>query len=73
MNTTITCPKTGASLNFDLPADEATIADHWHDRLQIACPLCDDVHLVPYRSAYVAGVMSEFACMPIDIRQATVH
>ena len=73
MNTAITCPKTGATLSFDLPGDEATLANHWHDRLQVACPLCEEIHVVPYRKAYVTGVMSEFTCVPTDVRQATVH
>ena len=73
MQTSITCPATGASLGFELPGDDATLAKYWQGNLQIACPLCEAVHSVAYRNAYVEGVMAEFACVPVDIRQATVH
>lgn len=73
MHTTVTCPLTGAALNFELPVDEATLAQHWRDQLQFECPMCQRVHTVAYRSAYVAGVMSMFACVPVDIQRATVH
>ena len=73
MQTSITCPTTGASLGFELPGDDATLANYWQGDLRIACPLCEAVHSVAYRSAYVAGVMAEFSCMPVDVRQATTH
>jgi hypothetical protein len=73
VQTTIICPMTGAALGFELPADDATLVNFWQGELQIACPICESVHSVAYRSAYVAGVMAEFSCMPADVQQATVH
>jgi hypothetical protein len=68
--TTIECPRTGAALDFELPGDETTLADYWQGHLKIHCPVCDRVHKVPFRRAYVAGVMSELRCVPVDIQQA---
>jgi len=73
VQTKVICPTTGASLGFELPGDDATLVDYWQGDLQIACPLCEAVHSVAYRNAYVTGVMSEFVCMPVDVQQATVH
>ena len=73
MQTSIICPSTGAALGFELPGDEATLANYWNGDLQIACPICDMMHSIAYRSAYVAGVMAEFSCVPADVREATVH
>lgn len=68
-----TCPKTGAILDFEMPGDETTLADYWEGRLKIHCPACDAVHKIPYRAAYVAGVMSSLQCVPVDIQKAAIQ
>lgn len=73
MHTTVTCPQTGAAVNFELPVDGATLAQHWRDELRFECPVCKGTHAVTYRNAYVTGVMSMFACVPVDIQRATIH
>ena len=71
--TTIACPDTGAALDFELPGDETTLGDYWQGYLAIHCPACDTIHDVPFRKAYVAGVMSELPCVPVDIQQAILQ
>ena len=73
MQTSITCPTTGASLGFELPGDDATLANYRQGDLQIACPICRSRSLGGLPHAYVTGVMAEFSCVPVDVRQATVH
>src|SRR5262245_46037929 len=51
VQTSITCPTTGASLDFELPGDEATLANYWQGDLRVACPVCEAIHSVAYRSA----------------------
>jgi hypothetical protein len=70
MHTTLTCPVTGAVLNFDLPGDEATLPRYWATQLDVHCPLCGQVHAMPYRRAYVISVMSRFRCIPADVRES---
>jgi len=71
--TTIACPKTGDPFEFELPGDETTLGDYWQVLLNIHCPACDTIHAVPFREAYVAGVMTELRCVPVDIQQAIVQ
>ena len=41
--------------------------------MKINCPLCQVTHTMDYKNAYIIGVMSQFQCIPADVRQARVH
>ena len=69
MNTSITCPDTGAALEFELPGDDSNLTQFWDADLEIHCPVCERVHDISFKQAYVVGVMSRFACIPADIRE----
>src|SRR5882724_9944782 len=58
VQTTFICPQTSAALSFDLPADEAALPALWSKPLKINCPVCQTIHTMDYRNAYVIGVMS---------------
>ena len=73
VQTTFICPQTSAALSFDLPADEAALPALWSKPLKINCPVCQTIHVVDYRNAYITGVMSQFACIPADVKEARVH
>jgi hypothetical protein len=73
VQTTFICPQTGAALNFDLPADEAVLPALWSKPIKINCPLCRTIHTMDYKNAYITGVMSEFQCVPADIKEMRVH
>jgi hypothetical protein len=73
MQTTLICPRTGAALNFDIPGDEATLPQYWATRLDVHCPICGQVHAMPYRNAYVISVMAKFRCIPADVKVARLH
>ena len=73
MQTTFICPRTSAALNFDIPTDEDALAVLWSKPLKINCPVCGTVHTMDYKNAYITGVMSEFECIPADVKQARVH
>ena len=34
------------------------------------CPVCQTIHTMDYKNAYIIGVMSEFACIPADVKEA---
>ena len=73
VQTTFICPQTSAALTFDIPADEAALPALWSLPLKINCPVCQTIHTMDYKNAYITGVMSEFACIPADVKQARVH
>jgi hypothetical protein len=73
VQTTFICPQTSAALSFDLPADEAALPALWSKPLKINCPVCQTIHILDYKNAYITGVMSEFQCIPADVKQARVH
>ncbi len=73
MQTTFVCPHTSATLSFDLPADESALPTLWSQPLKINCPVCQSVHITDYKDAYIAGVMSEFQCIPADMKEAREH
>jgi hypothetical protein len=73
VQTTFICPQTSAALSFDLPADEAALPVLWSKPLKINCPLCQMIHTMDYKNAYIIGVMLQFACIPADVKQARVH
>jgi hypothetical protein len=73
MQTTFTCPATGAELEFELPADGPARKVLWNHKLEVNCPVCEGVHGVSYRDAYVSGAMSEFACLPADMKNGRLH
>jgi len=41
--------------------------------LKINCPVCQTIHTMDYRNAYVIGVMSELHCIPADVKEARVQ
>jgi hypothetical protein len=73
VQTTFICPQTSAALNFDLPADDAALPELWSKPLKINCPVCGAIHTTAYRNAYIIGVMSEFHCIPADVKAARVQ
>jgi hypothetical protein len=73
VQTTFICPQTSAALCFDLPADEAALPALWSKPFKINCPVCQTIHTMDYKNAYIIGVMSEFQCIPADVKQARVH
>jgi hypothetical protein len=73
MQTSFTCPLNGAAYGFEIPDDDVTLARCWHGQLHIECPHCERTHVVPFRNLYVTGVMSEFACVPVDVQRGNVH
>jgi hypothetical protein len=73
VQTTFICPQTSAALSFEIPADEAALPVLWSKPLKINCPVCRTVHMMDYKNAYITGVMSEFECIPADVKQARVH
>jgi hypothetical protein len=73
MQTTFICPRTSTAIGFDLPADEEAMRVLWSQPLKINCPFCWAIHVTDYKGVYVAGVMSEFECIPADVRQARLH
>jgi hypothetical protein len=73
MQTTFICPRTSTAIGFDLPADEEAMRVLWSQPLKINCPFCWAIHVTDYKRVYVAGVMSEFECIPADVRQARLH
>jgi hypothetical protein len=68
MQTTFICPATGAELQFELPADEPARKVLWNHAFEVKCPVCEGLHEVSYREAYVSAAMSEFACLPTDLK-----
>lgn len=73
MQTTFICPQTGAALDFELPGADANLDELWSVPLKIGCPLCQRVHTTDYRQAYIVGTMSQFSCIPADVKEATFH
>jgi hypothetical protein len=73
VQTTFICPHARTALSFDLPADEAALLVLWSRLLKINCPVCRTTHIVDYKNAYITGVMSEFACIPPDVKEARIH
>ena len=73
VQTTFICPQTSAALSFDLPADEAALPELWSKPLKINCPVCQTIHTMDYKNAYIIGVMSEFHCIPADVKEARVQ
>jgi hypothetical protein len=73
MHTTFICPDTGAALDFDLPADEADLPELWTRLLVIRCPFCRALHRTDYKRVYIEATMSEFSCVPADIREGSIH
>jgi hypothetical protein len=73
VQTTFICPQTSAALSFDLPADETALNAMWSQPLKINCPVCQTIHVTDYKDAYIKGVMSEFECIPADVKEARVH
>jgi len=73
VQTEFTCPSTGAQLAFDLPSDERTIVRMWLEPISLRCPVCNALHETGYRDVYLTGLMSEFKCLPADVKQARLH
>jgi hypothetical protein len=73
VQTHFTCPDYDVAVAFELPSDAKALANMWSHPIQISCPVCRASHAVSYRDAYVTGVMSEFKCIPTDIRQARIR
>jgi hypothetical protein len=73
VQTQIICPSTGASLSFDIPSDEESIARMWDRPLRIACPVCNGVHETGFRQVYVTGLMDQFQCLPADFKEERFH
>ena len=73
MQTKFICPQTDAALSFDLPVDEAAMPTLWSQPLKIDCPVCQTLHVTNYKDAYITGVMSQFECIPADVKEARVH
>jgi hypothetical protein len=73
VQTTFICPRTSTALSFDLPADEAALRLLWSRPLKIDCPVCQAIHTMDYKIAYITGVMSQFECIPADVKEARVH
>jgi hypothetical protein len=67
------CPDTGAALKFDLPSDEANLSVLWTRPVVIQCPLCQALHTTDYKRVYIEATMSEFSCVPADIREGSIH
>ena len=66
LQTTIACPATGATLEFELPDDDQTLLKLWQHEIRVGCPECGDLHGVLYRRAYAAGVLAAVRCEPVD-------
>lgn len=73
MQTIFICPRTEAALRFEIPADEAELPALWTRPVKINCPVCQAVHMMDYKHAFMAGVMAEFECIPADVKQGRVH
>jgi hypothetical protein len=73
VQTTFICPQTGAALDFELPGDDFLLPQLWSRTLHIDCPVCERVHLTDYKNAYRTGVMSEFHCIPVDVKEARIQ
>jgi hypothetical protein len=73
MQTTFTCPATGAEIQFELPADGSARKVLWDHSFEVACPVCHDAHTMNYREAYVTGAMLEFACLPADLKSGRLQ
>jgi hypothetical protein len=58
---------------FELPSDPLARSTLWSQPIQVNCPNCAGQHEMDYREAYVTGVMSEFKCIPADVRRARIH
>jgi hypothetical protein len=69
MQTIMTCPKTSATVVFDVPGDETTLAQFWSHAVHVNCPMCEGLHVLRYGDLYKRSVMAEFSCMPADLKR----
>jgi hypothetical protein len=70
VQTMIACPTTGATLEFEVPGDDRTLLELWQHEINVTCPECGDLHGIPYRRAYAAGVLAAVRCEPVDAATA---
>jgi hypothetical protein len=70
---TFICPRTSSAIGFFLPDDEEAMRELWSQPLRIRCPHCQGFHVADYRGVYMAGVMSQFECIPADMKEARLH
>jgi hypothetical protein len=58
------CAATGQPIDYEVPGDVQTLRDLWSRTLLRSCRHCGRVHRVAFRSAYIAGVLSDFGAGP---------
>jgi|tagenome__1003787_1003787.scaffolds.fasta_scaffold17483026_1 hypothetical protein len=73
MQATFTCPVLGGELEFELPEDEAFRDAAWTQTVDLSCPICDGIHSLKFRDAYVSASLAEFTCLPADVLKAPLH
>jgi hypothetical protein len=64
MRASISCPAGGGSISFELATDAATVAKCWKLLIRMQCPHCAELHAVPFKDAYVDGVLAGVGTMP---------
>jgi hypothetical protein len=64
MRASITCPTTGVAVVFEIDTDTAALVKSWRKAIRMPCPKCSEQHTVPFKDAYVAGVLAAFSSGP---------
>ena len=72
MSTRFTCPESGRILDFHTE-DDMSLSFLWLKPIYFHCPFCPNVHDVDIKRAYIRSVMSEFKCLPADVKEAMSH
>jgi hypothetical protein len=58
MRASIACPSTGKVVTIEVMTDAETVAESWKKFIRFKCPRCEDLHAIPYREAYIDGVLT---------------
>jgi hypothetical protein len=58
------CAETGKLIDYEVPGDAATLKDLWPRNLLRSCRHCGQVHSFSFRSAYIAGLLSDLNSAP---------
>ena len=58
------CVATGKLVDYEVPGDAQTLKDLWTKKLMRSCCHCGRVHSFSFRTAYIAGVLSNVAPDP---------
>jgi len=73
MQARLICPVFGDELQLELPEAEPARRALWSSSFDVTCPVCEGVHSMNYKEAYIEASVTAFKCLPADIAKAQLH